>query len=116
MTEPTGEEKSTTTLKFSDLRRLISDTVDSAFKSREDSQPEPRDPGQPRTRQLRQEPKQQRSIDDEVSAALKKIEKDKERERREQQIDTDITDLKEKTKEKPPVERRKIHGRMGWGE
>ena len=55
-----------------------------------------------------------------VQAELAKLQakdkEDKEVQERQQQLDNKLAELSEKTKEKPPVERRRVHKLMGWGE
>lgn len=100
-------------MRLGDLRKLIADTVSSMTGS----QPQQSQPRQSLRDQVRDSRSgQSRNVDDEVSAALAKIEADKKRQERDAAIDKDLTDLKERTKEKAPVERSRRHRFMGWGE
>lgn len=120
-TEPSKEEeKPTTLLKLGDLKNLIGDVVDRALSSREEKT-DPAPTGTPaKRRPLVREPEpQQRSMKDEVDAAVARLEAEKEERARQAALQKDIEDLKadKKTRdERPPVERRRVHKIMGWGE
>lgn len=51
-----------------------------------------------------------------VQTALARIQEKEARAAREKSIDEQLAALAEKTKEKPPTERRKVHKLMGWGD
>lgn len=116
MTEPTPQEDGPkATLRFGDLKRLIGDAVQAAIGDKQETQdPSPTDKS-PRRVVARETPNR-RTIDDEVSAALEKLEKEKEQRRKEDERDAAILELREKTKERPPREYSKRHKLMGWGE
>jgi hypothetical protein len=120
MTEPTNpappEDKPPTLLKLGDLKKLITDTVEGAFKSREDKDPQPQPTPPRRTSTRREAETAGRSIDDEVAAAIKKLEAEKAERAEREALRKDVDDVKERTKEKPPVERRRVHRFMKWGE
>lgn len=106
----------TSTMRFGDLKKLIGDTVrevtgggETRVSERQQRQTQPPN-ARERVRDARS------NIDDDVADALKKIEAEKKRREREEALDKDISDLKERTKEKPPVERSRVHRFMGWGE
>ncbi len=119
MTAPTPppEPEKGATMRFGDLKKMISDSVSAAVAGLT-GDPAPTQQRQP----LRGQPQQQRSrsVDDEVRTAVEKLEVDrKARERREQRdkgVEDKLTALEERTKEKAPVERRRVHRLMGWGE
>lgn len=117
MTEPQEPEKPPTLMKLSDLKKMIGDFVNGAFDARDQrgtQDPEPTGRRQP-ARGRREEP-QGRSVQDEVDAALKKLDAEKaDREWRES-LRKDVDEVKEKTKERAPVERRRVHRIMRWGE
>jgi hypothetical protein len=123
MTNPPTPEPTPSVMKFGDLKKLIADTVESVTKAGQaagnaltgNDNPPARVPLRDQVRGGSQ-PAPRRSIDDEFSAALKKIEEDKKRQEREANLDKDIADLKERTKENPPLERSRVHRFMGWGE
>lgn len=118
MTEPAGtEEPKNSTLSFKQLKQLIADTVEGAFSSREAAKIDDQ-AGQPARRQLRQhtDSKPARSVEDEVQAALDRLQKEKDARALEEARDGRIKALEDKTAEKPPVERRKVHRFMKWGE
>lgn len=116
MTEPTGDEPKNQTLSFKQLKQLITDTVEGAFSSREAAKIDKVD--QPQRRQLRQQPTGNvgRTVEEEVQAALERLEKEKEAREKEAALEGRLKGLEEKTVEKPPVERRKVHRFMKWGE
>ena len=51
-----------------------------------------------------------------VQRELDKLKAREAQDAREKSIDEKLAELSEKTKEKPPVERRRVHNFMGWGE
>jgi hypothetical protein len=121
MTTPTTPEpEKGATMRFGDLKRMIADSVNSALSGLTGDQ------GQPPQRQpLRggQQPQRgggSRNVDDEVRTAVEKLEADRkrreEREARDKGVEDKLTALEERTKEKAPVERRRVHKVMGWGE
>lgn len=117
MTEPTGtEEPKNATLSFKQLKQLIADTVEGAFSSREAQKIDDKAQDPPARRQLRQQEKPTRSVEDEVQAALTRLEKEKEAREADAAREGRIAALEDKTKEKAPIERRKVHKVMGWGE
>lgn len=56
------------------------------------------------------------NIASEVQAAIKHIQDREAATNRDKDIDTKLADLMKRTEEQPPVERRKVHRIMGWGE
>lgn len=122
MAEETGtqEDKPTTLLKLGDLKNLIGDVVDRALSSREEkTDPTTPTPTPPRTRRTPTREPEPRSMKDEVDAAVARLEAEKEERARQAALQKDIEDLKAEKKsreERPPVERRRVHKIMGWGE
>lgn len=51
-----------------------------------------------------------------VQAELARLKRREERDARDKKIDDQLAELQGKTADKPPMERRKVHGFMGWGE
>lgn len=91
-----------------DLRKMVADLVGEAVKVvKPESDTGSKDTGrQPDSR----------SVAEQVQAALAGIRDKDEREKRDRTIDQTLAELQERTKEKPPVERRRVHKIMGWGE
>jgi hypothetical protein len=114
-----AKDSPTAVMHIRDLRKMISDQVTEAMKAVQSTVVGTPDPTPPAT-DPRQAPRmragQQRNVADEVSAALDKIERDKADQEWRTGLDKDLTELKERTKEKPPVERSRLHRIMGWGE
>lgn len=122
MTEPVEEPKNAT-LSFKQLRQLIADTVEGAFSSREAQRIDTETQPQSGRRQLRQPAGTQQPgrtvVDEEVQKALEKLEREKEERARAEALRTDIDDLKadkKKREERAPIERRRVHKIMRWGE
>lgn len=117
MTDPTGEtEPKNQTLSFKQLKQLIADTVEGAFSSREAARIDNKT-DQPQRRQLRQPTGTPgRTVEEEVQTALERLEKEKEAREKEAALEGRLKGLEDKTVEKPPVERRKVHRFMKWGE
>lgn len=115
MTDPVEEPKepAPTILKFSDLRKMVTDLVDGAFASRE-QKPDPVEPTGQRRQPRREERPSSRSVDEEVDRALKKLEAEKAERAERDALKSDVEQLKEKTKERPPVEHRRVERIMGW--
>ena len=121
MTEETGtqEEKPTTLLKLGDLKNLIGDVVDRAFAAREEKPDAPTTTPPARRRPTREPERVERSMKDEVDAAVARLEAEKEERAKAAALQKDVEDLKAEKKtreERPPVERRRVHKIMGWGE
>jgi hypothetical protein len=55
-------------------------------------------------------------ITQQVQRELARVREHERRTQREKDIDTTLAALQERTKEKPPVERRRVHKFMGWGD
>ena len=122
MSQQPPPEPSPSVMRFGDLKKLIADMVAGATNAASTVGKELTGAGdntrQPLRDQVRGARQQSpaRSVDDEVAAALAKIEADKARQAREDARDKDINELKERTKEKAPVERSRLHRFMGWGD
>lgn len=115
------EEKPTTLLKLGDLKNLIGDVVDRAFAAREEKPDAPTTtpPARQRTLTRREPERVERSMKDEVDAAVARLEAEKEERAKAAALQKDVEDLKAEKKtreERPPVERRRVHKFMGWGE
>jgi len=57
-----------------------------------------------------------RSVADTVRAEIEKIKAHEKQSERDATIDQRLAELAETIKEKPPVERRRVHRLMGWGD
>jgi hypothetical protein len=115
MTAPDQPNSNPISMKFGDLKKFVDERVKAAVDAVTGGGQDPA----PRQRPFRDAPQgqpQRRSVDDEVNAAIKKLEADKEREKKETETDAKLAALEERTKERPPVERRRVHRLMGWGE
>lgn len=115
MTAPEQPERPLT-MKFGDFKKFVDDRIQAAVQAVTGGD---NPPSQPRQRPFREPAGQsapRRSVDEEVSTALKKLEADKAREAKEAERDAKLSELEERTKERPPVERRRVHRVMGWGE
>jgi hypothetical protein len=55
-------------------------------------------------------------IASQVQEAIADIRKKEEREERDKRVESTLAELQKKVMETPPVERRKVHRFMGWGE
>lgn len=108
---PEPEKETPSTLTFGDLKKLITDTVESLTKAGKDVTGSAGSTHEPFTKATGGA-----SVDDQVKAALAKLQADKEREDKEKERDTTLAELKTKLDEKAPVERRRVHKLMGWGE
>ena len=112
MTEP--EQSKPPTIRFGDLKNMMRDMVKEMIGDHD---------APPQRQPLRNPQRQQsggRSVDDEVRTAVEKLEKDRksreERDARDKGFDDKISALEERTREKAPVERRRVHKIMGWGD
>lgn len=98
-------------ITLADIRKLVTDTVAEVTKgltpSGGGSTPPSNTPDDTATG---------RSVKEQVEAALAGITEKNQRAEREKTIDQQLKDLSEKVAEKPPVERRRVHRLMGWGE
>lgn len=99
-------------LTVSDLRNMVTELVKDAVGAAK--APE----GAPASDKAGTETQATRStsIASEVQRQVDKIRAKDEREAKDKKIQDALTELSEKTKEKPPVERRRVHKLMGWGE
>jgi hypothetical protein len=112
--DKTEDKKDTATdgdkFTVADLRRLVSDTVSELVGkggSTTDSDTTRRHmPGGTR----------RESIGDEVAREIERLKATEAREQRDKTIDEQIASLTDAVKEKAPVERRRVHNFMGWGE
>jgi len=112
--QPPEEPRS---MRWGDLKKLINDTVSAAVSGGDRDQP------QRQSLRDRTAPSQRggnRSVDDEVRTAVEKLEADRkareERAAKDKNYEDKIAALEERTKERAPVERRRVHKIMGWGE
>jgi hypothetical protein len=103
------EEKKTSPLTMGDIRKFVTDTVGELVKSGKEVDPAKDKDTEDRT-------PRGGDIKSEVERELAKIKSREERNKRDTELDTKIKELTEKTAEKPPVERSKVHRFMGWGD
>lgn len=100
-------------LSVGELRQFIADTVTSLLKpvtGGDDKKTEDKDTGRTEDSATRRA-----SIADEVKRELEKIKAREARDKRDTDIDDKLKALEAKT-EHTPVERRRVHKLMGWGE
>jgi len=116
---PPEQQPPTTSIKFGDLRRLIGDMVSDVVGHTDPPPQRQSPPARSGGGNLRDQARG-RGVEDEVRTAVDKLEKDRkareEREARDKGYEDKLKELEERTKEKPPVERRRVHRFMGWGE
>lgn len=103
------ETKEPTKFSVGDLKKFIDERITEIVKS--GSSPRKEEPKETETKQ-----DGVASIQEQVQAALAGIRDKEAREARERSIDEQLASLTEKTKEKPPVEQRRVHKIMGWGD
>lgn len=112
--DKTDESDSQSAINLGELRSLITDVVEKVVGGvkggDKDKEGEKTVPAGTESRADRES-----SIAGEVQQALKQIEEAKAKEAREADTASTLADLKAKV-EKPPVERRRVHKIMGWGE
>lgn len=101
-----GAPPETSGIKMGDLTKLIKDTVAEAITGMKPTDSKPDD----------KVVDEDSSVAAKVRAEIEKISANKKKEEKEATIDSELKDLREKTKEKAPVERTKLHKLMGWGE
>lgn len=108
------EEKteSSSALTVGELRNMIADTVKSIVGGGDDKK-EDEKKTEPTSGGSRPEGG---GIAAEVARQVEKIRAREAREKRDSEIDGKLKELSEKVQEKPPVERRKVHRIMGWGD
>jgi hypothetical protein len=103
-----GETK---TLTLGDLRKFIQDEIGGLVKSGKagrSSEDDAHDEGDGKNKS--------KGIADEVAREIERIKSKEAKDHRDKTIDEKLKELGEKTAEKAPVERRKVHRFMGWGE
>lgn len=118
----TTDDKKTTTddkkggegaLKVGDIRKMISDMVTEAVKAGTSTEGKAHEGAQQHT-ETRLD--RSSSIQAAVQAEIDKIKGKEAAEQKDADLQKTLTELQEKTKEKAPVERRRVHKLMGWGE
>jgi len=117
------DTKGTTTdskLNLGDLKKMVADTVAEAMKNVTTTGSNTREVTQSH---LEGRGDRSSTVQAAVAAEIQKIkdseqaDKDKAaREAKDQEFETKLSKLSEATAEKPPVERRRVHKFMGWGE
>jgi len=101
-----------TALKIGDIRKLVTDTITEALKgvtTTKEGEGEPASTPMPRGDRTT-------SIQATVQAELDKIKAKETADKEKADIQTQLTKLSEATAEKAPIERRRVHKLMGWGE
>lgn len=113
MADDTKKEEKTSSFGLGELRKLVEETVAAAVKPAKDAEDKAHKEASDHT-----ETRLSRSSDiaSMVSEQVAKMKEREAREQREKGWDDNIKSLLEVTKEKPPVERRRVHKIMGWGE
>jgi len=112
-----SKSDSQSALSLGELRKMITDTVASAVAGLKGTESDARDKaGATTDKALGSKSDAADSIEAQVRAEIQRM-KDKEAaSQRDKDIDSAIADLKKRTEEKPPVERRRVHKLMGWGD
>jgi CHASE3 domain sensor protein len=107
----TGTDKGTLTL--GDLKNFIDTRIQALVESGKDKEEGARDKAQDHT-----EDKLDRGsrIEEQVTRALQKLREKETKDEEQKTLSQQVAELLERTKERPPVERRKVHRFMGWGE
>lgn len=95
------EEKSTEGLKLGDIRKLIEEIIDGKKDDTKTAGDKPAEDG---------------NISSKVRQAIEDIKAREKDDKEKEDLKTQVAALTEATKEKPPVERRRVHKLMGWGE
>ena len=113
MADEKKTEETPKPLTMGDLKKLIEDTVGNLVKSGKGVTDEQHEKAADRT-----ETKLSRNSDvaEKVQEELAKIREKEARDTKERERDETLKSLVEKTAEKAPVERRRVHKLMGWGE
>jgi hypothetical protein len=102
-----GEEQSASKFTMGDLKKLIADSIAEALpKATEPVVAKPT--GEASTKSV--------GIAEAVKAEIDKLKAKETEESEKQTIQQKLQELSEKTAEKEPVERRRVHKLMGWGE
>lgn len=107
------KEETKTAFGLGELRKLVEETVNSIVKPAKEAEGKARETAGEHT-----ESRLSRSSDiaDMVNQQVAKMREREERDKREKGWDDSIKNLLDVTKEKPPVERRRVHKIMGWGD
>lgn len=108
------EEGKTTPITMADIRKMVTDTVTEVTKSLTPAagkEGESEETARPGTRAERGA-----NVAAQVQAEIDRIKAKEAQEARDKTIDEQLASLTEKTTEKAPVERGKMHRFMGWGE
>jgi hypothetical protein len=108
-----SNETESAQLSFGDLNKLIEDKATSLFQQLVGKKDDDKPTDTPKTTEKKEETI---DLDSQVQAAINRLKEDEERKTKETERDATIKALVEKTKEKAPVERRRVHKIMGWGE
>lgn len=107
----TDKKDDTGKLTMGDIRKIITDEIGKAVKT-----PTPTDDKGKQSDSDDEKDTQPRSIRSAVEREVSRIREADERKKKDEAIDAKLAELSEATKEKPPVERRRVHRFMGWGE
>ena len=107
-TDTDPEVKETGGVSMGDLRDLIKEVVTEVLPGKNEGSEEPDKPTKRETHNQKAD-----SISAEVEAALERVGKRKEAEAAEADYRAKVDGL---LAEKPPVQRRRVHRLMGWGE
>lgn len=117
-TKDTGNESGGITM--ADIRKIVQDTVQEVTKDIGGAKDKAKDTeetahdGAEKHTQSRLD--RSSAMEEAVRSEIDRIKRKEAREARDKTIDEELAKLSEATKEKPPVERRRVHKIMGWGE
>lgn len=106
MTQPTDDKKVGNSFSMGDLKKLIAEVVSTAIPKSE--APVVEKPAEGEGKSV--------GIAAVVKAEIDKIKADEKEENDKKTIQEKLAELSEKTQEKQPIERRRVHKMMGWGE
>ena len=112
--EPTTDDKTPVALTMAQIKDMFTGLIDERIGAVKELTPQ-NAPGS-----AEQSPKAEAAnVGDQVKAALERLHKQEAREKRENGWDVAIEELRNALKpseDTPPIERRKVHKIMGWGE
>lgn len=96
-----------TGIKLGDLKKLIQDTIAEVLPKADEKKPEDKPD---------EKVESSGSIADKVRAEIEKLRAKEKEDEEKSTLTKTVAELAEKTREKVPVERRRVHRLMGWGE
>lgn len=110
--QPQPPKEESATLSFGDLNKLIEEKATSLFEKLTGKDA----PKDEKTADKPVDTPTSSSLEDQIQKGIATLREREAREAKEKERDDTIAGLVEKTKPKTPVERRRVHRFMGWGE